>query len=206
MGRKVTLRILHAGSFLPAFYFWRWIDINKADERKSDALVNEKITADEVLVVDDTGKMLGAMKPEDGMRLAEAKGLDLVCVAPNAPKPVCKMMDYNKFRYEKQKRERIARKRQTIVSLKEIRLTPVISENDFRVKLNRGKEFLSKGNKLKVTLRFHRRERLLNMGSPDIQILKKFIAETQDCATVESEPTLEGKNVSMMLVAKKNKK
>ena len=104
--------------------------INRSQDRKNEALVNEEITASVVLVVDNEGVMLGEMSVAEGIKLAEAKGLDLVCVAPNAPKPVCRMMDYSKFRYEQQKRARVAKKNQTVVTLKEVWLTPVISSND----------------------------------------------------------------------------
>ena len=180
--------------------------INKSQDRKNEALVNEEITASVVLVVDDEGNKLGEMSVQEGIKLAEEKGLDLVCVAPNAPKPVCRMMDYRKFRYEQQKRARVAKKNQTTVSVKEVWLTPVISTNDFETKLKTGIKFLQQGNKLKVTLRFNKRARMLNMGDPDIQVLTRFIKATQDFATVENKPTLEGKSVSMILVAKKEKK
>ena len=180
--------------------------INRSQDRKNEALVNEEITASVVLVVDNEGKMLGEMSVAEGIKLAEAKGLDLVCVAPNAPKPVCRMMDYRKFRYEQQKRARVAKKNQTIISVKEVWLTPVIGQNDFDTKLKTGIKFLQQGNKLKVTLRFNKRARMLNMGDPDIQVLTKYIEATADIATVENKPTLEGKSVSMILVAKKEKK
>lgn len=180
--------------------------INRNQDRKNDALVNENIRAEFVLVVTDEGEMLGQMPTLEGIKLAEEKGLDLVCVAPNAEKPVCKMMNYSKYRYEQQKRARVAKKNQTIVCIKEVWLTPVISSNDFETKLKAGIKFLQQGNKLKVTLRFNKRARMLNMGDPDIQVLTKYIEATTEYATVESKPTLEGKSVSMILVAKKEKK
>lgn len=180
--------------------------INKNQDRKNESLVNEDITAEIVLVVSNDGQMLGEMSPAEGIKLAEEKGLDLVCVAPNASKPVCRMMDYSKFRYEQQKRARVAKKNQTVISVKEVWLTPVISSNDFDTKLKAGLKFLQQGNKLKVTLRFNKRARMLNMGNPDIQVLTKYIEATQEFATVENKPTLEGKSVSMILVAKKEKK
>ena len=116
--------------------------INKSQDRKNEALVNEEITASVVLVVDDEGNKLGEMSVQEGIKLAEEKGLDLVCVAPNAPKPVCRMMDYRKFRYEQQKRARVAKKNQTIISVKEVWLTPVIGQNDFDTKLREDFELL----------------------------------------------------------------
>lgn len=180
--------------------------INKSQDRKNDAIINEDITAEFVMVVSATGEMLGKMPTVEGIKLAEEKGLDLVCVAPNAEVPVCRMMDYSKYRYEQQKRARVAKKNQTTISVKEVWLTPVISTNDFDTKLRAGLKFLQQGNKLKVTLRFNKRARMLNMGDPDIQVLTNYIEATKDYATVESKPTLEGKSVSMILVAKKEKK
>lgn len=180
--------------------------INRSQDRKNDALINEDITAEFVMVVGSDGTMLGKMPTIEGRKLAEEKGLDLVCVAPNAETPVCRMMDYSKYRYEQQKRARVAKKNQTIIFVKEVWLTPVISTNDFDTKLRAGLKFLQQGNKLKVTLRFNKRARMLNMGDPDIQVLTNFIEATKDYATVESKPTLEGKSVSMILVAKKEKK
>ena len=180
--------------------------INKNQDRKNEALINEDITAEYVMVVSAEGSMLGKMQTIEGIKLAEEKGLDLVCVAPNAEVPVCRMMDYSKYRYEQQKRARVAKKNQTIISVKEVWLTPVISSNDFDTKLRAGLKFLQQGNKLKVTLRFNKRARMLNMGDPDIQVLNNYIEATKDYATVESKPTLEGKSVSMILVAKKEKK
>ena len=169
-------------------------------------MINDSIQAEKVLVISDTGEQLGQMDLEDALKVADERGFDLVCVAPNAPKPVCRMMDYSKFRYEQQKRARVAKKNQTIISVKEVWLTPVIGQNDFDTKLKTGIKFLQQGNKLKVTLRFNKRARMLNMGDPDIQVLLKYIEATQDIATVENKPTLEGKSVSMILVAKKEKK
>jgi len=131
--------------------------------------------------------------------------LDLVCVAPNAKIPVCRFMDYSKFRYEQQRKARESRKNQKIVSLKEIWVSPVISANDFETKLKNGRRFLSEGNKLKITLRFVRRMRMLSNENDYMQILNNFIERTQDIAYVESRPSLEGRNMSVILSPKKDK-
>lgn len=138
--------------------------------------------------------------------MAEARNLDLVCVAPNAKPPVCRFMDYSKYRYEMQRKAREAKKHQKTVVLKELRVTPVISSNDFETKLRRGIQFLESGNKLKVSLTFNRRARMLYQGNPDISILDKFIERTADIADVEQKPTLEGRNFTIMLAPKKDKK
>ncbi len=180
-------------------------NINRNQDRKNEVLMNGNIRAEIVLLVAEDGEMLGQRSLVEALKIAENKGMDLVCVAPNADKPVCRLMDYSKFRYEQQKKAKIAKKNQTIISIKEIWLTPVISSNDFETKLKTGIKFLEQGNKLKVTLRFNRRARMLNMGDPDIQVILRYIEATAELATVESKPTLEGKSVTAILVAKKEK-
>jgi len=182
----------------------RMVDfINKNQDTKYENLVNENIKADTVLVIDDNGVQLGEKKLVEALNLAEEAGFDLVCVAPNAKPPVCKFMDFRKFRYEQQKKARVAKKNQTVVSVKEIRLTPVISDNDFDTKLKAGIKFLEQGNKLKVTLTFVRRARMLNLGDPNIEVINRYIDKLAEIATVESKPVLEGKNVTAMLAKKK---
>lgn len=178
-------------------------NINKNQDQKNENLVNEEITAEVVLVIDENGKQLGEKKIEEALALADEAGYDLVCVAPNAKVPVCKFLDYRKFRYEQQKRAKNAKKNQTIVCVKEIRLTPVISDNDFETKLKAGIKFLEQGNKLKVTLTFVRRARMLNLGDPNIEVINRYIEKLADLAVVESKPVLEGKNVTAILAKKK---
>lgn len=175
-------------------------------DRKNEALVNENIPSDRVLVIDESGTSLGEQNLRDAIKLAEAKNLDLVCVAPNARPPVCRFMDYSKYRYELQRKAREAKKNQKIVSIKEIRLTPVISANDLETKLRNGIKFLQDGDKLKVTLTFNRRARMLNMGNPDFSVLEKYIERTSEFATIEQKPVLEGRNMATILVPKKDNK
>ena len=179
--------------------------ISKVVERKNEAQVNENIVATRVLVITDEGVSLGEQDTATAIKMAEARDLDLVCVAPNAPVPVCKFMDYSKYRYDVQKRAKEAKKNQKIVSVKEIRLTPVISIGDFETKLKAGIKFLQDGDKLKVTLTFNRRARMLN-NNPDFSMLTKYIDATSEWANVERQPVLEGKNVSATLAPKKNNK
>lgn len=159
-----------------------------------------------MLVIDNVGESLGVKPIQEALRLASEKGFDLVCVAPQAKPPVCRLIDYQKFKYEQQKKARLAKKNQTIVCVKEIRLTPVISSNDFDTKLRAGIKFLEQGNKLKVTLTFNRRARMLNSGDPNIEVILNYIEKVSDIATIESKPTLEGRNVIAVLAAKKEKK
>ncbi len=137
--------------------------------------------------------------------MAEEANLDLVCVAPNAKIPVCRFLDYSKFRYEQQRKARESRKNQKIVSIKELWVSPVISANDFETKLKNGRRFLLEGNKLKITLRFVRRMRMLSNETDYMQILNNFIERTQDIAYVESHPSLDGRNMSILLSPKKDK-
>ena len=199
--------VLYAHIFYFCFitYKGRCIYINKNQDSKFESLVNENITAKVVLVIDENGQQLGEKDLDEALDLAEEAGYDLVCVAPNAKVPVCKFMDYKKFRFEQQKRARVAKKNQTVILVKEVRLTPVISDNDFETKLKAGIKFLEQGNKLKVTLKFVRRERMLNYGDPNIEVMNRYIERLQDIATVESKPVLEGKNVTAMLAKKKAK-
>ena len=180
--------------------------ISKNIDRKSDALVNENINAERVLVIDGDGNSLGEQPLAEAIKMATSKNLDLVCVAPNAKVPVCRFMDYSKYRYEMQKKAREAKKNQKIVNIKEIRLTPVISTNDFETKVKNGIRFLQDGDKLKVALTFNRRVRMLYQGDPDFSILDKFINRTEDIASVEQAPTREGRNITMILAPKKDKK
>ncbi|HPX84852.1 MAG TPA: translation initiation factor IF-3 [Bacilli bacterium] len=168
-----------------------------------DALVNENIMAPEVLVINEKGEQVGVKRIEEARKLAKSVELDLVCVAPNANPPVCRFLDYSKFRYEQQKRARESKKNQKMVTVKEIWLTPVISVNDFETKLRTGRKFLQDGDKLKVTLRFNRRVRMLSSDIDSQKNLDKFVEMTQDIATVESKPSLEGKSISLILVPKK---
>ena len=179
--------------------------INKSQD-KNETLINENIKAESVLVIDQNGVSLGVKPIEEALQLANESGYDLVCVAPQAPKPVCRLMDYQKYRYEQQKRARIAKKNQTVISVKEIWLTPVISQNDFDTKLRAGIKFLEQGNRLKVSLRFNKRARMLNGGDPNIEVIERYIEKLSDIANIESKPTLEGRNVIAVLSAKKDKR
>ena len=180
--------------------------ISKNVDRRNEALVNEGIRAERVLVIDDEGVSLGEQPLQSAIKMANSKNLDLVCVAPNAKVPVCRFMDYSKYRYEMQKKAREAKKNQKVVNIKEVRLTPVISGNDFETKLKNGIRFLQEGDKLKVSLTFNRRARMLNQGDPDISMLEKFIQRTEEIANVEQAPLREGRNINMLLAPKKDKK
>ena len=165
--------------------------------------INEDITDKEVRMIDEDGTQLGIMTSEEAFRIAVEKELDLVKIAPASNPPVCKIMDYGKYRFEQAKREKEARRHQHIVEVKEIRMSPSIGINDFNVKLNHGKKFLKEGDRLKVTVRFRGRE----MAHTDIgeKLLQKFAAECAEFGTVDKNPKLEGRHMSMFLTPKANK-
>ena len=174
-------------------------------DRKADALINENIPAAEVLVIDTEGKSLGQMPLEEACTLARNQDLDLVCVAPQAKVPVCRFMDYSKYRYDLQKKSRDAKKNQKVVVVKEMRVSPVIGTNDFEVKLKNGREFLADGHKLKINLYYPKgKRRLLKLDSSST-ILDKFVEALAECATVESTTKVDGKVMSVLLVPKKQK-
>jgi translation initiation factor IF-3 len=158
------------------------------------------IRARQVRVVDENGEQLGIMDPRDAIREAESKELDLVEVAPNASPPVCRVMDYGKYKYEQKRRERESRKHQHTVSVKEIKFRPKIDKHDFEFKANHVREFLAEGNKVKITIMFRGRE----MAHPEFgrEILQKVVEEVQDLITGEYAPQfcrLEGRNMSLVL-------
>ena len=164
-------------------------------------MINEQIKDKEVRVVSESGEQLGIMSARDALKLAQEAELDLVKIAPTAKPPVCKIIDYGKFRYEQIRKEKEARKKQKTVELKEIRLSPNIDTNDLNTKVNAAKKFLAKGNKVKITLRFRGREMAHIQTSR--HILDDFAAELADISTVEKAPKLEGRSISMVLTEKK---
>jgi translation initiation factor IF-3 len=172
----------------------RWRLIN------SDLRINEAIRTREVRVVNTDGEQLGVLPIKEALRIAAEKDLDLVEVAPTAKPPVCKIMDYGKYRYEQSKREREARKRQKIVELKEIRLTPKIEDHDFQVKVKAAAKFLKEGDKVKVSVRFRGREIVhAELGR---SLLLQLYEAVKDQATLERDPKVEGRNMVMILSAK----
>jgi translation initiation factor IF-3 len=164
--------------------------------------VNEEIRTKEVRLVSETGEQLGIMHPKDALNLALTKGLDLVEVAPSAKPPVCKIMDIGKYKYEQSKREREARKKQRIISVKEVKLRPNIEDHDFETKAKNAIRFLEDGDKVKVTIMFRGRE----LSHPELgrQLLVRVAELVQEMATVEKNPKLEGKNMTMILSPKQH--
>jgi len=170
---------------------------------KNNLRINEEIRAKEIRVTSADGTQLGVMPFREGLRLAEEKHLDLVEIAPNAKPPVCRIMDFGKYRYEQQKREKEAKKKQKIVTVKEVKLRPNIEAHDFNVKFKNALRFIEEGNKVKVTIMFRGRE----LSHPELgkEILLKMAGELKGFATVEREAKLEGKNMIMILTPKVQK-
>ena len=167
---------------------------------KQELPINRQIKAKEIQLIGDEGEKLGILSFEDAMAKAEDKNLDLVLVAPNANPPVCKIMNYGKYRFEQAKKEKEAKKKQKTLELKEIRVTPNIEEHDFGFKSKNARKFIEDGNKVKLTVRFRGRE--LNNVKLGKQVLEKFIEALEDIANVEKQPKLEGKNMFIILAKK----
>ena len=162
--------------------------------------INEEITDKEIRLIGDEGEQLGIMSAEEALRIATEREMDLVKIAPGSNPPVCKIMDYGKFRFEQAKKEKENKKNQRVIEIKEIRMSPGIDTNDFNTKLKNGQKFLSDGDRVKVSVRFRGRE----MAHTDIgaQLLKDFAAQCADFANMDKAPKLEGRNMSMFLSPK----
>ena len=181
-----------------ALCIWGCFIIGKLDHQ-----INEEIRDKELRVIGDNGEQLGIMSSAQALALAEEKELDLVKIAPQATPPVCKIMDYGKFRFEQLKREKEARKNQRVVEIKEIRMSPGIDTNDLNTKIKNATKFLKDGNRVKVTVRFRGRE-MAHTSLGEV-LLKKFGEDCAEVATVEKGAKLEGRNMSMFLSPKSAK-
>ena len=168
-----------------------------------DYLINEQIKDKEVRVIGAEGGQLGVMSIAEAREKAEEAGLDLVRVSPNANPPVCKIIDFGKFRYELARKEKDAKKKQKVVEIKEVRLSPNIEENDLNTKITQARKFLMKGNRVKVTLRFRGRE--LAYVNQSKVILDNFAEKLSDISTVDKQAKFEGRSMFMFLAAKSGK-
>lgn len=165
--------------------------------------VNEKIRAREVRLIDSNGDQLGVKSRKEALDIAKTRNLDLVLVAPNAKPPVCRIMDFGKYRYEQQKKEKEARKKQRVINVKEVRFTPAIGDHDFNTKLRNARKFLEKGDKVKATVRF--RGRAITHKDLGREVLERLADELKDVAVVESKARMEGRNMFMMLAPSNEK-
>ena len=163
-------------------------------------MINEQIRDKEVRLIGEDGEQLGIMSAKEAYKLAQDAELDLVKIAPTAKPPVCKIIDYGKYRYELARKEKEARKKQKVIEVKEVRLSPNIDTNDLNTKTGAARKFLEKGDKVKVTLRFRGRE----MGHPELgaDIMKRFAESLADTANVDKPAKLEGRNMLMFLAPK----
>lgn len=186
------LLAFYAGSLLPAYFFWRCISIN-------EILINDEIREKEVRVISSDGEQLGIMATRSAIAMAEEKGMDLCMIAPKAAPPVCKIMDYGKYRFEMQKRAKEARKNQKTISLHEIQLSVTIEEHDIGVKAKKAREFLSDGGRIKVSIRF--RSRQIAHPEKGLEVMNAFFETLKDVAKIEKKPVLEGRNMIMILVS-----
>ena len=168
-----------------------------------ELLINEEIREKELRVIGSDGSQMGIMSSVQALKLAGESNLDLVMISPNATPPVCKIMDYGKYRFEQARREKEKRKNQKVVDIKEVRLSLNIDTHDFNTKLNHALKFLSKGDKVKVSVKFRGRE----LGHPELgmEIMNKFSEACAEAAVVEKQPKLEGRNMLMFLAPKPTK-
>ena len=164
-------------------------------------MINEQIRDKEIRLIGENGEQLGIMSARDAMKMAREAELDLVKIAPAAKPPVCKIIDYGKYRYEQARKEKEAKKKQKTIEVKEVRLSPNIDVNDLNTKVGAARKFIEKGNKVKVTLRFRGRE-MAHMQSSK-HILDDFAEQLKDIAGVDKPPKIEGRNMTMFLTEKR---
>ncbi len=168
-----------------------------------DMMVNDGIRARELRLIDQDGNQLGVKSKAEALSIAEKANLDVVLVAPTAKPPVARIMDYGKFRFEQQKKEREARKKQKVINIKEVRLSPTIDENDFNTKLRNARKFLEKGDKVKASIRF--KGRAITHKEIGQKVLMRLADETNDLASIEQRPKMDGRSMFLMLTPKNDK-
>ena len=176
---------------------------NKNRRKEPQDIVNEDIRFKEVLVIGPNGEQLGVMMRREALEKAYELDLDLLCVAPNAPTPVCKILDYGRYRFEEQKKARDAKKKQHVTEIKGLRVSPVIDQHDFDTKLKRAREWIEDGQKVKIDMRF--RGRMITRQEVGKEILNQFIEQISDIAEVTKAPSLEGNTMSVIFSPRKGK-
>lgn len=168
----------------------------------SDLMINGQIRDKEVRLIANDGEQLGVMSAREAQKLADEARLDLVKISPKAKPPVCKIIDYGKYKYEQTRKEKLAKKKQKVIDVKEVRMSPNIDTNDLNTKINHAKKFLAKGARVKVTLRFRGRE--LAHVNASKYILDDFAKALEDVATIDKKPKFEGRSMTMFLAPKNN--
>ena len=191
LGCPFFFRKLNRNDFPVSKVFGRCTAISKENQ------INEEIRDKEVRVIDTDGTMLGVMPTAKALELATEKKLDLVNISPNAKPPVCKILDYGKYRYELQKKEKEAKKKQKVTQVKEIRLSTFIEEHDVKVKANTASKFLKDGDKVKVSLRFRGREK--DYAAKGMGVMEAFAEAVAEVGIVEKKPVFEGRSLTMVL-------
>ena len=168
----------------------------------SELMINGQIRDKEVRLIANDGEQLGIMSAREAQKLADEAGLDLVKISPKAKPPGCKIIDYGKYKYEQTRKEKLAKKKQKVIDVKEVRMSPNIDTNDLNTKINHAKKFLAKGARVKVTLRFRGRE--LAHVNASKYILDDFAKALEDVATIDKKPKFEGRSMTMFLAPKNN--
>lgn len=167
------------------------------DKNSDGPRINHEIRLERIRLIDEQGEMIGIVTTREALRRAEEASLDLVEISPNADPPVCKILDYGKYKFEQQKKAAEARKKQRTVEVKELQLRPMIGEHDYDVKLKAAKRFLEGGDKVKITLRFRGRE--MSHTEIGLELLRRMIGDVGEVAKVDFEPKIEGRQVMMIL-------
>ena len=166
----------------------------------TELMINEQIRDKEIRLIDENGEQLGIVSSREAQKIADERNLDLVKIAPTAKPPVCKIIDYGKYRYELARKEKEARKKQKTVDVKELRLSPSIDTHDVQVKVKKANEFLKDGDKVKISIRFRGRE--IGHSKVGMQIMEDFAKATEEFGTVDKQPKMEGKSLVMFLAPK----
>lgn len=171
--------------------------MNNRGRSQDRTLINQAIRAQEVRLLDSEGAQLGVVSRDEALAKAQSENLDLVCISPNAAPPVCRIMDYGKYRYEQQRKQKEAKKNQKVLVTKEVRLSPTIDIHDFETKAKQAEKFLLKGDKVKVSIRF--RARAITHSNIGKDVMNRFAERMSEIATVEANPRLEGRSMHMLL-------
>lgn len=196
LSKLSLLFLLQIGGYLPLK------NIMEVELIVKELPINEEIRARELRVIGDNGDQIGVKSLNDALTIAESFGLDLVLVSPQAQPPVARIMDYGKYRYEMQKKEKEQRKNQKIVTVKEVRLSPSIEDHDYNTKLRQAIKFLESGDKVKASIRF--RGRAITHKDLGREVLEDFIEDTKEVSTVESQPKMDGRSMFIMLAPLKS--
>lgn len=203
VGKMAGAASVPAFQLLQEVYLAKFRRNNNSGKKGPEDLVNENIRFREVLVIGPDGEQLGTMSRREALDKAYDMNLDLLCVAPNAKTPVCKILDYGKYHFEAQKKAREAKKKQHVTEVKALRVSPVIDQHDFETKLNRSRQWIEDGQKVRIDMRF--RGRMITRQEVGREVLNRFTENISDIANVEKAPSMEGNTMSVVFAPKKGK-